>query len=714
MASSTTSQPGNDQEATTSAHPVLSSSLKFILSNLKNIVQNPLSPDNYPLWKSQILKICHANNFESYLDPNYPIPDKILVSATGSTSSNPLYLQWLLNDQNLAAAICSTISASILPYVIDLESSSAIWTVLQTRFQATNRSKVIQLKNELSHTSLKNSSMLQYLNEIKSLVDQIAAAGSKIDPEDVIHHILNGLPPAYQSFKTTIRTMTQSLNLDQLYSLLISEEIHIASDAARFANPTIPDTALFSSRGRSRRGRGRSSGSRNVSTQPLVTCQICLKRGHLASDCWHRLNAQYVPKPSPKALAADSNSASNDCWYLDSGASSHMTKSLENLSISNPYQGSDSITIGDGSNVSIAHSGKGLLPTPSRKLTLSHILHTPALQYNLLSISQLTRDNNISIMFEPNGFILKDLTTQQILLKGPCKNGLYPICIPEAESPHSALYTSKRSPSIWHARLGHPNQQLFNRIAGCNPELRINKTNVTCHSCHMNKGHKLSFEHSTNREQSALALIHSDLWGPAPILSNSGFLYYVIFIDDYSRYTWIFPLRNKNEITAVFIQFKLFIERALSSKIKKFQSDGGGEYVNTQLTHFLRTNGIQHRIACPCTPEQNGVSERKHRHIVETARTLLHTASLPLNYWPDAMVTSVHLINKLPNSAINHKSPHEMLFHTRPDYTMLRTFGCACFPLTPPPQRHKLLPKAQPCVFLGYSDTYKGYKCLNP
>ncbi|PKU82148.1 hypothetical protein MA16_Dca004166 [Dendrobium catenatum] len=214
--------------------------------------------------------------------------------------------------------------------------------------------------------------MMQYLNEVKVLVDHIAAAGAQLDPEEIIIHIINGLPPAYQSFKTYIRTMTNPLSLDQLYSLLISEEIHIAADNVRFASMTDQPHALFVNRGRGRRSRTRPPVNSNPTSEPpsaaVIQCQICLKKGHTATDCWHRSNLQYVPrstKQPAKALLADSNQSHTD-WYLDSGASAHMTRSLDNLSISAPYQGSDGIVIGDGSSVNIANSGRGLLPTPSR------------------------------------------------------------------------------------------------------------------------------------------------------------------------------------------------------------------------------------------------------------------------------------------------------------------------------------------------------------
>ncbi|PKU81996.1 Retrovirus-related Pol polyprotein from transposon TNT 1-94 [Dendrobium catenatum] len=548
------------------------------------------------------------------------------------------------------------------------------------------------------------------------LVDQISAAGGHIEEEDVILYILRGLPPTYNPFKTSIRTMTQPLNLDQLYSFLITEEIHIA---AELANPAVLDTSntvLFSSRGRGKRTRGRSYNNANTtkdSSTQLPTCQICLKRGHTATDCWHRMNAQFVPKQqsSNKALLADHASDYTD-WYLDSGASSHLTKSLTNLSISNPYTGNEGITIGDGSSVSIANSGRGLLPTPSRKLVLSQIFHSPAFHYNLLSISQLTKDNNIAIIFNPSGFLFKDLMTHRTILQGPCREGLYPIRTPTALT-HHALHSTKCISDLWHKRTGHPSQRTLHSISAANPHLNIKVLSQNCHTCNKAKTHKLPFDSSQHRSTFPLELLHSDVWGPAPIVSNSGFLYYVLFTDDYTRFTWLFPLKHKSEVTTVFKSFKIFVENSFSCKIKSLRTDGGGEYLNTAFTILLQQAGRSHQISCPYTPEQNGVAERKHRHLLETTRALLYTASISNSYWPDAILTANYLVNRMPSPNTDNKSPYELLFQQKPSYDHLRTFGCACFPLTPSQLRNKFQPKSKLCVFLGYSEKYKGYKCLD-
>ncbi|KAI0491381.1 hypothetical protein KFK09_025641 [Dendrobium nobile] len=186
MDASATSQPSECTDTVNSDFTGISSSLKFVLGNLKNFVQLPMSTENYSVWRSQILKITRANGFDTFLDPSLPTPAQTITNSDGVTVHNPAYAKWLLTDQNLAAVICTTISPSILPYVLNLESTSSIWTTLATRFQSINRSRVIQLKNELQHISLKNSTMIQYLTDIKSIVDQIAAAGSIVDTEDVI------------------------------------------------------------------------------------------------------------------------------------------------------------------------------------------------------------------------------------------------------------------------------------------------------------------------------------------------------------------------------------------------------------------------------------------------------------------------------------------------------------------------------------------------
>jgi hypothetical protein len=163
--------------------------------------------------------------------------------------------------------------------------------------------------------------------------------------------------------------------------------------------------------------------------------------------------------------------------------------------------------------------------------------------------------------------------------------------------------------------------------------------------------------------------------GPSPTESIRRNKYYLSIIDDFSKFIWLFPLNAKSQVACTFINFQTQIERYFDCKIKSVQTDFGGEF--QALKSHLLTSGIVHRLSCPHTHEQNGSVERRHRHIVETGLTLMENASVPHQYWDEAFLTATYLINHLPSLVIHHKTPLELLFKQSPDYTLLRTFGCA-------------------------------------
>jgi len=203
------------------------------------------------------------------------------------------------------------------------------------------------------------------------------------------------------------------------------------------------------------------------------------------------------------------------------------------------------------------------------------------------------------------------------------------------------------------------------------------------------------------------------LWS-SPVVSNDGYLYYVLFIDNFSRFSWIYPLHHKSETFACFVKFKCLVENLISKKIKAFQSNGGGDFTSNQFKEFLSTNGIIHRIFCPYTAQQNGLAKRKQRHIVETGLTLLAQSKLSLKHWVDACNTTVYLINRLPTLVLKHQSPYVKLLQKNPNYSLLKVFGCACYPLLRPYNNHKLMYRSKKCLFLGYCSNYRGYRCYNP
>ncbi|XP_061341879.1 uncharacterized protein LOC133288188 [Gastrolobium bilobum] len=172
------------------------------------------------------------------------------------------------------------------------------------------------------------------------------------------------------------------------------------------------------------------------------------------------------------------------------------------------------------------------------------------------------------------------------------------------------------------------------------------------------------------------------------------------------------------ECSEVFPIFQIFcseIHNQFGKTIKVLRSDNAKEYFSADFSLFMSSHGILHQSSCPHTPQQNGVAERKNRHLIETTCTLLLDAHMPLQFWGDAVLTACYLINRMPSSAINHQVPIQVLDPRIPLYTVPpRVFGCTCFVHDLSPGRDKLSPRAIKCVFLGYSRLQKRYQCYSP
>lgn len=178
----------------------------------------------------------------------------------------------------------------------------------------------------------------------------------------------------------------------------------------------------------------------------------------------------------------------------------------------------------------------------------------------------------------------------------------------------------------------------------------------------------------------------------------------------FSRFTWIFLIHCKQQAVECFLQFQKIVKMQINRDIKQVQSDWGGDY--RSLSSLLAKQRIVHRITCPHTLEQNGVAERKHRHIVEVGLTLLAQAKFSLQVWGYMFACAVHLINHLPTLVLQSQSPFSVLYYKDPDYSYLRVFGCCCYPYLRSFNSNKMELRPESCTFLGYSSQHKGYQCL--
>ncbi|KAK3006344.1 hypothetical protein RJ639_017493 [Escallonia herrerae] len=206
---------------------------------------------------------------------------------------------------------------------------------------------------------------------------------------------------------------------------------------------------------------------------------------------------------------------------------------------------------------------------------------------------------------------------------------------------------------------------------------------------------------------------NDDLMGPTRTLSYSGFRYMMVIVDDFSRYSWVYFLNEKNEAFSKFLEFESTIKREFGSKIRCLRTDNGGEFMSSEFLQHCEAEGINRQMTCPKTPQQNGVVERKIGHMSQVSLSWLHSKNLPRELWAEAMRCACHVINRLP-PWLGIKSPFELLYNVKPNVSHLRVFGSICFVHVSKSDRTKLDPKSKKCLFIGYDLNRKGWRCMDP
>lgn len=224
-------------------------------------------------------------------------------------------------------------------------------------------------------------------------------------------------------------------------------------------------------------------------------------------------------------------------------------------------------------------------------------------------------------------------------------------------------------------------QHLFNScLLGNKIFSSVSSVSFDCASCKLTKSKVLPFPSQGSHTLHIFDIVHSDVWGIAPVVFHAHYKYFVTFIDDYSRFTWVYFLRAKSEVFSVFQAFLALIENQFSSSIKILRSDSGGEYMSNAFQSFLQTKCIVSQRSCPSTPQQNKATECKNRHLLDMVRALLIESSIPSRFLCKVLSTVVHLINRLPSPTLHNVSPFYTLFGHHPTYFHLRPLGvCVLF-----------------------------------
>ncbi|RVX06816.1 Retrovirus-related Pol polyprotein from transposon RE2 [Vitis vinifera] len=479
---------------------------------------------------------------------------------------------------------------------------------------------------------------------------------------------LIGLRPDLESVRDQILISPSVPSLDDVFAHLLC-----LSSTQTLSIDGLSDSSMLASQTNSRGGR---SGNRGRGQRPQ--CTYCNKLGHTRDRCY-QLHGRpprtaHIAQSSNPLLSRPNSAASSTSQSInltDSGASDHISGNKHLFSSITTTSILPTVTLANGSQT----MAKGIgLAHPLPSLLLHSVLYAPECPFHLISISKITRTFNYSITFSDKSVILQDWSTGKTIGIGRESQGLYYLTSPS--SPVACISTD--APLLIHSRLGHPSLSKFQKMVPRFSTL----SSLACESCQLGKHTRVSFpKRLNNRAKSPFELVHTDVWGSCRTASTLGFQYFVTFIDDYSRRT----------------------------------CDNARKYFSTPFTSFMSQHGILHQSSCAHTPQQNGVAERKNRHLVETVRTIFLHSHVPFRFWGDAVLIVCYLINRMPSSILHDQIPHSLIFPTQPLYFLPPcVFGCTCFVHTLTPGQDKLSAKATKCIFLGYSRLQKGYRCYSP
>jgi len=234
----------------------------------------------------------------------------------------------------------------------------------------------------------------------------------------------------------------------------------------------------------------------------------------------------------------------------------------------------------------------------------------------------------------------------------------------------------------------------------------------------MGKMFRKPFQPSDDQAKTRLhELIHSDVIGPKHTQMMRGYRYIIMFTDDHSRYTEVYFMKAKSETPVKFKEYVAKVEKPhAKSKVCRIRVDRGGEYASREkFLEYLAEEGISGEVSASYSQQQNGISERCNRTVLDPAWSMLKHAGMPNKLWAEAVSTAVYIKNRLPSKALlnPNSTPFERWTRKKPDISHLRTFGCLAFASIYGDLRKKLDNHACKCVLLGYSETATQYRVMD-